>query len=1234
MNKKRQHKPTNAIIAFVVFLFSFLSALPAFSNVPSHHFNLKTETWPNGNVVEHDYDGANRKIASRDSEGPLGNWKHDADGNLLEETDGNGNTTTHSYDAISVNNSRRTLTVYPALPGATTRRHSYTYDKVGNRTGETDPSGNTFTHTYNELNLRTKTTDSVGAVGEYNYDKVGNLTSEKNGLGETTTHTYDNLNRRIKQSDNLGTTWTKTFDKAGNLVEETDGKGIKTRYTYDRNNRKLTTTRADLRVETLEYDPAGNVLFRTDARNTKEGWEYDPRNLIIAHNRPLAMIVRTTRDNMGDIVEERDPEGRLTQNTWNKRRKLASSTINNETTRYTYDANNNPTKTTRPEGGSTEIVYTAHNQPHTITTSAGQSRWAYNNNGAPTSRTDARGNTTNYTVDQRNRRTEITYAGNTGTTRYTWDLANRLKTTVENGITTTHTYDTRGRETQRTYSGGSLTRTVYSYDANGNRTSEAVTDNSGTRTTTTQYDAFNRPEIVTDTFGNRLQHTYDPNGNKRTTTAPGISGNQVTTYTWDVNDNLTNLSSGSANIGWTYDRSGKVTRTSYTGGVTTEQSWDGAARLTSRTHKTSSGTQQSFAYTYDKNGNRTNETRNLGTNTEAINYDYDAADRLTNVTHSDGKSEIYVLDASGNRAQVIRSGYASDNGTTVNTFDARGRIETRQTPSGTINYTWDAAGNLKETRNGSQTTTYTWDAENQLTSIQQNGSPIASYRYTGGLRDQIQSGGETNRTVWDENFAFINQDSGGNTLTRTEHAGLKALFLSGAGANEVLLRDGLDSITGSVSGGTLQSKTDYSAWGEANTTGTTQTNHGYTGHLQDETGLIYARARYYDPSIGRFISRDPLEGILDNPISWNAYLYANANPFYYIDPTGESATVTGVGIGTAWGFGQMIGAMVYDTYSHVRYDTSFRDSYLDIMVQNAAAGAAMGASVDMAVLSAGWALPVSGALGGAGAGMMTFGGQASSADQLMYEGGMGAAFGAVGGVAFAKAAPWIAQTRVGQWTGVQAERIAASEFGQKTIAAAQRGGTWVEQKVESVLTKEASSLGTSFEVNTVTRGVGAQGDQAIKGVNLRVVNNEPSSLGNFVKNSPGVTVQRVGNYWIKEVDQSGNALSRWYGRQSIKAQAKGLEKLEDMGTSFLYRDGKIITRDAGNYTPGQFWSTWSEGSRRLGTPFNDIRYRNIGADGIIFDPAKVPLHQGIEAVGSSLFVGGVGYVGYQYWRAP
>ena len=64
-------------------------------------------------------------------------------------------------------------------------------------------------------------------------------------------------------------------------------------------------------------------------------------------------------------------------------------------------------------------------------------------------------------------------------------------------------------------------------------------------------------------------------------------------------------------------------------------------------------------------------------------------------------------------------------------------------------------------------------------------------------------------------------------------------------------------------------------------------HYGYTGQEYDaETGLLYLRARYYDPAIGRFISADPYWGRLNEPASQNRYSYVHNNPLMYTDPLG------------------------------------------------------------------------------------------------------------------------------------------------------------------------------------------------------------------------------------------------------------------------------------------------------------------------------------------------------------
>jgi len=61
----------------------------------------------------------------------------------------------------------------------------------------------------------------------------------------------------------------------------------------------------------------------------------------------------------------------------------------------------------------------------------------------------------------------------------------------------------------------------------------------------------------------------------------------------------------------------------------------------------------------------------------------------------------------------------------------------------------------------------------------------------------------------------------------------------------------------------------------------------YTGKEKDATGLYYFGARYYDPAIGRFITRDPIKGNIMNPQMFNPYVYCLNNPLKYIDPDGR-----------------------------------------------------------------------------------------------------------------------------------------------------------------------------------------------------------------------------------------------------------------------------------------------------------------------------------------------------------
>ena len=92
--------------------------------------------------------------------------------------------------------------------------------------------------------------------------------------------------------------------------------------------------------------------------------------------------------------------------------------------------------------------------------------------------------------------------------------------------------------------------------------------------------------------------------------------------------------------------------------------------------------------------------------------------------------------------------------------------------------------------------------------------------------------------------------------------------------------------------GNILNHYEYDEWGNiADQIETIDNDFKYCGEIyDDETGLYYLRARYYDPSVGRFISEDSNEGNITNPLSLNLYTYCANNPVKYIDPSGNIYT--------------------------------------------------------------------------------------------------------------------------------------------------------------------------------------------------------------------------------------------------------------------------------------------------------------------------------------------------------
>jgi len=118
------------------------------------------------------------------------------------------------------------------------------------------------------------------------------------------------------------------------------------------------------------------------------------------------------------------------------------------------------------------------------------------------------------------------------------------------------------------------------------------------------------------------------------------------------------------------------------------------------------------------------------------------------------------------------------------------------------------------------------------------------------------------------------------------------MAMARGGNSSFHLRDAHGSIRGLADAtGTITDRYAYDAYGNAVVaSGSTVNPYRYSGErLDSDTGLYQLRARYYNPAVGRFISRDPFSGRVEAPVSRHRYLYADADPVNRMDPTGRES---------------------------------------------------------------------------------------------------------------------------------------------------------------------------------------------------------------------------------------------------------------------------------------------------------------------------------------------------------
>ena len=349
-----------------------------------------------------------------------------------------------------------------------------------------------------------------------------------------------------------------------------------------------------------------------------------------------------------------------------------------------------------------------------------------------------------------------------------------------------------------------------------------------------------------------------------------------------------------------YDAVGSRASLDYANGTRTSYAYDPLNRLLELSHFDTTDTLiDRHTYTLGANGNR---LQHAELNGRTVDYAYDDLSRLLTEAVTDStlgnRSASWTYDSVGNRLTQVETDTAGST-TTTYVYDNNDRL-TSETATGTApsatSYSYDNNGNtLSHTADGIKTT-YAYDSRNRLISL--NAGQV-TYRYdANGIRMSETAAGLTTNYLVDpsRDYAQVIEESldlsteaevrysyGDDLIAQHQRTSPTAtesrtFHYDGLGSTR-LLTDLTGAITDSYA---------FTAFGELEgSTGITQNDYLYTGEQYDPNlGFYYLRARYYNPTIGRFPAMDTWRGRVSVAITLNKYLYANASPTDFVDPSG------------------------------------------------------------------------------------------------------------------------------------------------------------------------------------------------------------------------------------------------------------------------------------------------------------------------------------------------------------
>jgi RHS repeat-associated protein/uncharacterized repeat protein (TIGR01451 family) len=809
--------------------------------------DLINATDPAGGITQFSYDVSHRVTSITQPNGQLLLTNaYDASGRVATQTNGRGFTTTFAYGA----------------PNSTD-------------TTITDARGNKTVHTYDSSLRILKLADAAGGLTQFAYDANNDRTSVTNQNGKTTTFAYDAQGNITGITDPLANAIAFTYDSKSNPLSATNAKGKNTSFLYDAKGNLTRITDAASNLTQFGYDGFGELNSKTDARGNTTTYTYSTAGALMRIADALANATNLAYDGIGRLVSITDANGHTATANYDALSRLTKITdpLTNQT-QFAYDSVGDLLKITDANGHATNYGYDAANNLATVTDALGNvTQYAYDQNNNRTTFTNANGNATSYTYDALNRLMRIADPLSFATV-YGYDaVGNVLAINDAKAQTNQFTYDAVNRLIGTSYADGKTV--TYLYDPNGNRTN--MVDSHGT--TAYGYDSLDRLISVNHPGAKVVIYAYDAVGNRKSLTYPDGT---LVSYAYDAVNRLSQATDWlGRSTQYNYDAASNLVKTLHPNQTHIDFSYDAANRLTRVMNSTLGLPLLRLDYTLDPVGNR----RTLSADGVQTVFGYDALNQLASAQLGPLKT-MWAYDPAGNRSKET-----SPFGTTTYTYDSADRLLS----AGATAFSYDANGNQIKKTAPSGTVTYAYDPANRLVAASRNAvNSQFTYDGDGNRVAQVTTGG-TYAYINDVATALpvvLNEQGPDGNITYAYGLGLIEEFSSKF--NYFYHYDALGSIVALTdAAGKPQAAYAYDPWGNpllniSDSVGT-KNKLRFTGEeLDPGTGLYYLRARYYDPSVGRFLSRDPLSRTPSNELSQSAYLYARNSPLYFIDPSGLS----------------------------------------------------------------------------------------------------------------------------------------------------------------------------------------------------------------------------------------------------------------------------------------------------------------------------------------------------------